>query len=333
MLSRLLSAAAILGLAASVSAQSAPAPLPPLSQAQRAIVEGVPNGRGGEPDRSYVVTNEWGHRVWFPHLEGRGGALVGVGADQTYTLAAAAGSEMIFILDWDAVIPRVHRMYAAIVPECETAEQLLSRFEPEAESATAALIGARLANVPDRDRVVRLYRQYRERLRRYLHNAHQYRHGRTWLNDPSWYTHIRNLHTGHRVVARHGDLTGEITLRAIGDAARALEMPVRVVYFSNAEMFFPNRPSFIRNIENLPTDERSVVLRTVHDPPLEPVPLGRWHYVLQPVSDMRARLATGRYLYRNSLVADLVRAGRRRPRTVTGLSILDDSIPARDDDH
>lgn len=303
----------------------------PLTDDERAIVDAIPDGRGGTVDRSYLVTNEWGHRVFFPHLEGLGGALVGVGSDQSYTLAAASGAELVFMVDYDPIVPRGHRIYNALVPTSPTPDALLARFAPENADASARVIEEQLGDAPDRDAVVRLYRRHRDRLQRYLRNLRGYRHGRTWLNDDAWYAWVRALHAGGRVVARTGDLTAPGTLRGIGDAARALGVPVRTVYFSNAEMFFANGPALVENVQSLPTDERTVLLRTAHDPPLEPAPFCRWHYVVQPFPDYLARLATGRYLYANSMVEDLVRARRRRPRETEGLSVLDARIPMRDE--
>lgn len=324
------SSLALAAFVASLSASSAWAQLAPLNDAQRHIVEAIPDGEGGRVDRSYVVTNEWGHRVWFTHLEGLGGVYVGVGADQSYTLAAAAGSEMMFMVDYDPVIPLVHRMYSVLVPASETPAALIARFEPDAEAENAELIASSLAGAPDAARVVRLYRRFRQRLLRYLNNASRYAHGRTWLSHAPWYNHVRALFQAGRVIARTGDLTASDSVYAIGEAIEQLGLTVRVTYFSNAEQFFPNRPQFIRNVHNLPTDAHSIVLRTVHAPPLEPVPYGRWHYVVQPHADMTARLDTGRYLYRSSIVDDLVRARRLRSREVEGLSVIDDRIPMRD---
>ena len=326
--------AALLPLAA-LAVALAPAPraaaqLTPLTEGERQITAALPEDEGATVERPYVVSNEWRHSLWFDSLEGLGGALVGVGADQNYTLAAASGATMLFMVDYDSTIPRVHRMYEALVTRSETPDALLAHFAPRAEEASAALIEEHLAGQPDAARVARLYRRFRHRLQRYLGNMRRYRHGRTWLNEDAWYAHVRGLFLAHRVVARTGDVTRPTTLRAIGDAARELGQEVRVVYLSNAEMFFPNGPELVANMQNLPTGERTILLRTVHNPRLPDAPLGRWHYVVQPFADYLRRLATGNYYYANSMSVDLVRAGRRRVSTVEGLSRLDDAIPLRE---
>lgn len=299
-----------------------------LSSAARRTADAVPNGRAGTPDRSYVVTNEWGHYLFFPHIESRGGALVGLGSDQLYTLAAAAGSEMIWAVDYDPIIARTHRMYTALFALVDTPEELLALLEEEAEEPTAARLATNLRGRADAEELIEHYRRFRVRLRRYLNNLSHFRLGRTWLNDAGWFAHVRALHRGGRVVARTGDMGGPSTIMAIGNASRELSIPVRVVYLSNAEMFVPNRPQLIANMRNLPTDERSMLLRTLYNPRLSQAPHDHWHYVAQPFTDYLARLGTGHYLYANTIAEDLLRTRRGGD---GGFSVLDGSVPMRTD--
>ena len=306
-------------LAATASGQPAP-----LAAAQRTIAEAVPDGRAGTVDRAYVVSNEWAHRLFFSHLSGLGGAIVAVGADQVYTMAAVAGADLIWAIDYDPTIAAVHRMYGALIAGAASPDALLARFEPGAEEASAEQIGAHYEGAR-RDAAVRVYRRHRARLAVYLRRLHRYRQGRTWLNDDALYAHVRALHRGGRVIARTGDIGGSTTLSAIGAASRQMGIPVRIVYLSNAEMFVPNRPQLVSNMRGLPTDERSVLLRTVFSPRLTSAPRDHWHYVVQPFPDYLARLGTGNYLHANTIVEDLIRAHRGG----SGASVIDGSIPMR----
>ncbi len=296
----------------------------PFTEEQRRVANAVPDGRSGSPERAYVVSNEWAHRLFFPHIEGLGGALVAVGADQAYTIAAVARSEMIWAVDYDPTIAATHRMYSVIIPDAETPEALLERFEPEARASVIARIEAQLG--AEARPVVRVYTRYRARLRVYLRNVRRYRHGATWLNDATLYARVRALHAGGRVIARTADVGGTTTLIAVGDASRALGIPVRVLYLSNLEMFVANRPPLIANMRGLNTDERSVVLRTAYSPRLTSAPRDHWHYIVQPFPDYLARLATGFYLHANTIVEDLIRLRRGGE----GVSIIDASVPMRD---
>ncbi|MFT7520340.1 MAG: sulfatase modifying factor 1, partial [Kiritimatiellia bacterium] len=52
----------------------------------------------------YIYPNEDRAHITFPYIENRGGALLGVGSDQNYTYAAIARSELLFLLDYDAIV-------------------------------------------------------------------------------------------------------------------------------------------------------------------------------------------------------------------------------------
>ena len=115
----------------------------------------------------------------------------------------------------------------------------------------------------------------------------------SWLSDPALYARVRTLFTSGRVVARNGDVTADGALRASGRVARRLGVPVRVIYFSNAEQFFPLGAGYRENVEALPTDERTVVLRTFRERGGPYPPGERWHYLVQPIADQNARLEAG----------------------------------------
>jgi hypothetical protein len=96
-----------------------------------------------------------------------------------------------------------------------------------------------------------------------------------------------------------------------------------VLYLSNAEEYFGYEGGFARNLAALPTDERSVVLRTFRDHRLpRPTDEHAWHYNVQPVSDLRARIAAG-YADSSWLLRDLL---ARPPRE--GVSRLDADVAA-----
>ena len=178
--------------------------------------------------------------------------------------------------------------------------------------------------------IVRLYRVQRRRMHPYLRRARrQPPAGGSWMADATLYDRVRALHRGGRVIARNGDVTADGALRAVARAAERLSIPVRVLYFSNAEQFFPYRADFVENLNALPADERSIVLRTFREEGA-PYPDGeRWHYMVQPLADMRARITENGYRHSRQMVLDLMSVPRRVGED--GVSILDASIPRRYD--
>lgn len=326
----LLGALALALVAARAPAQDAalfsPDPATPLSDAARAIAEGVPSEDTPEPDEHYPVSNEWRHDLWFDAIRDLGGAFVGVGTDQCYTLAAVQNASMVWIVDFDAVVPRVHRMYEVLVGASATPEELVARFDDEREDETAALLEAALAGDPEAREIVRMFRRNTGRFDGYLaHVARLRRDGAptSWLSDPALYARIRTLFASHRIVARTGDVTGATTLRAVGAAASRLGVTVRALYFSNAEQFFRYTPDFRANVAALPTDARSVLLRTFRNRRAPYPDDDTWHFMVHPMPDFRERLDLG-YWRSTEIVDDTLRR-----LSATGMTTITGETPRR----
>lgn len=306
-------------------------PAEPLAGEVLRVANDVPDEVTADVDEHYPMSNEWRHDLWFPHVRDLGGAFVGVGSDQCYTLAAVQDARIVWLVDFDPLVPAVHRMYAVLVGISPTPDALVARFSRERAAETRALLGERLADDPMRPRVLRVFDLQRRRWSRYVSRVSRLsRDGAraSWLSDPVLYARVRALFASGRIVARTGDLTGETTVRAIGAAARALRVPVRVLYTSNAEQFFPYGESFVANLRALPRDERSVVLRTFRDPDATYPAGDRWHYVVHSWSDLADRLERGGYRHSAQIAAELVH--HRRPvQGAHGLTVIDERTRRR----
>ena len=299
-------------------------PLPP---PLRQIAEDVPDEGTPSPDEHYPVSNEHRHDLFFPHIRDLGGAFIGVGADQCYTLAAVQHAELVWIVDFDPLVSLVHRMYAVLVPASEEPRALVARFAPESPAAPEALLRAELAS--GAGPVVSAFRRNRERMHASLrHSARNVvgGEGATWMSDPVLYQRVRALHQGRRIIARNGDLTRDGALRAVARAATRLRLPVRVLYFSNAEQFFRYGEELTASLDALPTDARSVVLRTFRERGAPYPPRDRWHYMVQPVDDMRARIHENGYRRSRQIVLDLMAS---ESLGANGASVVDSRVPRR----
>ncbi len=80
---------------------------------------------------------------------------------------------------------------------------------------------------------------------------------------------------------------------------------MRVLYFSNAEQFFRYTDDFQTNVRSLPTDERTVVLRTFRNRRASYPRFDTWHYLTEPMTDFLERLAMG-YRRSTEIVADVL---------------------------
>jgi hypothetical protein len=308
-----------------------PAPIDPLAPPSDALAQAF---RGGAEDtlsptsEHYLKSNESRHDVWFPYIEGIGGAYVGVGADQNYTVLTTARSEWVFLLDIDPRVALTHRAYEILVEQSETPDALLERFAPDQKNASSKLLEEAMADSPDSDRraVVQNFRGARETLFRHLERVRARTRTdipSTWLSDPERYAWLRRLFLSDRVRIMAGDLTGPSSMKSIGAAAQALGARVRVLYLSNAEEYFKYVSGDYRaNVNALPSDERSVVLRTIYGDRWEHAD-SLWNYQVQPLAHFQGQLVDSGPRSRNRMLDEAASGGDLlRTAEVKGLSLV-----------
>lgn len=302
--------------------KDAPAgPLAPLDDARQAALAAVPDDPEPEQiihDSHYWTSNERSHFVWHEAVRGLGGTYVGVGADQNYLLAGWAESELLVLMDFDAAIADLHEVYRLCFARAETPEAFIALWASEREPELVAMIEAahpdRRAHAP----LVRAATAGRQlisaRLRRV---ARSYRalDIPTFVSDQAQYDHIRTLWQNGRVVTLRGDLTGELAMRELARVLDEQQLPVTILYLSNAEQYFDYGDGFRRNIEALPFTDQAVVLRTLPWSRYGYVDEDeRYHYNIQGAHDFAAWM-------RDSAVLNVGRLLRhRKPTKVTGFS-------------
>ncbi|MCY1068518.1 hypothetical protein OV090_27495 [Nannocystis sp. RBIL2] len=299
----------------------------PLSAEQRATMLAGPEDSLIETPIHYMKSNEVRHDVFFPYVAGKGGVYVGVGSDQNYTLAAAAGSELIFLLDIDQSVVDLHRCYEALIEASPDPKILFDRWKAEAEGDSAKILETAYAGLPDADRkrIVRLYRAARETVYVHLDRVYRRRQGEqptAWMSNPEMYQYIRGMFLADRVRMMAGDLTGPNSLQSVGAAAKAMGLPVRIVYFSNAEEYFDYNKQFVANVEALAGDEQSLVLRTIYSKKWVHADQ-LWAYQVQPLPDYRTRLGDRKNRSRNPMLRYAEIDGTLNKDTgVKGLSLI-----------
>ncbi len=266
------------------------------------------------------MSNEHSHFLWHDAIAGLGGGYVGVGTDQNYLLAAWARSEIVVLVDFDEAIADLHRVYGLLFADAATPEDFLASWRPDAAPHVEARIAIVYADHPRREAILRAFRRSRKlvyaRLRR-VAREYRKRDLATFLTDQDQYDHIRALWRAGRVFPVRGDLTGDAALRGIAAAFRTAQVPVNVLYLSNAEQYFEYGPSFRRNVIDLPFGERAVVLRTLGWSGHGFVEGEEYHYNVQPARNfalwMRVRRVPS---------AGLMLSKKRRTK-IPGSSVLD----------
>jgi hypothetical protein len=288
---RTLVAALVLLMGSAVLAAEAPAPLDPESSRVFGLPEDemVPE----EYDKHFPRTNEWRLDVLFPALKDLGGGYVGVGSDQNYTLAAAAHSELVWLMDRDPVVRDLHRIYLSLIRASETADAFIERFSSTGRKEARRLIAAAYPDPRQHRPLIDRFNGFGSSQYPYFIKQRDRRsNGQpvTWLGDPELYRHVRALALAGRIHAVAGDLTGPTAMAQIATAARRLGVSVHVLYLSNAEDFFRHSSQSRANVANLPRDGRSLLVRTVIMRGLPRAKGSVWHYQTQVLDDYVAKL-------------------------------------------
>jgi hypothetical protein len=294
------------GLTGTAEAQLPADPAALLSPELQSALESIPNEWIRPPEAYYYRSNERRHDLLAPHLHGRGGVLIGVGSDQCYTMAFQARSRLLILVDYDRRIPRVHALYHAILPLAESPEEFLALFDWENRRSTHASLQRAYGNGGNLLGMLRHYRRSREEWQAYLQRVKDI--PGSWLNSQEGFDYIRDLHASNRIMARTADLTGDQTIRRIGAVLRDAGVEVGILYTSNAEQFFEYSEDFIANMDALPTNDRSVLVRTVTRRGLRNAPDGTWHYVVHDFSDFTDRIHH-RYPRAATILFDMIEAG------------------------
>lgn len=308
-----------------------------LSRKERAAFL-VPERDSLKPIKSadrYLRSNETELQVFGPHIDDLGGGYVGVGADQNYTLAAMAKSRFVWLMDYDPWVVTLHRIYRALILESDSPAAFVTRWGNQTE--VQALLGKHYNGDPDLKDMLEIYRRYRRFLQPYLGWSLKRKRGgagTTWLSSSVMYDRVRAMWREGRFQPVPGDLHGERVFQGISRAARRLGVPMRIVYLSNAEMYLPYSKAFVANMKSVPSDARSLLVRTVrHD--RYPMLGDKWHYNVQPFSDdYLRRLESGRYHRIYNMMEDFLRSPRavqQKTMTPRGFSRFSREVPTFDE--
>lgn len=217
----------------------------------------------------YPSSNERRIDLFRSHLEGIGGAYVGVGTDQNFTFIAWARSPVAYLMDFDSVIVYVNRLHFLFLRESTDYATFKKYWSRANRRETAELIRQRLGNAPDYEQYLQAYEVAMrgfsgvpDRLQE-LEWMTAHFGFRSFHNDDGDYQFIRQMVLDGRIQAVLGDMNGETTFREISKSAERLNIPIRLVYLSNAEEYFRYPQSFRLTIQNLYTDDKGMIIRTV----------------------------------------------------------------------
>ena len=260
--------AAMVALCATTTALAAEVP-GPLEEEQRKTLLAItadPAPKSLVRASHYVISNEDRPHLFRPTIDDLGGALIGVGTDQLYMYASWARPTLIIPMDFDQVVVDLHRIYGLFFMVADTPDAFIAMWSPKQRKKSEALIEGAATSPDDLKALRRAYKHGQApvyaRLRRL---RRQYRKAKiaSFVNDVEMYLYLATLVRNGRVHALRGDLTvPDGAMVSVGRALRKLDIPVSLLYLSNAEQYFEFTPAYRSNFEALTYAPDAQILRT-----------------------------------------------------------------------
>ena len=250
---------------------------------------------------SYIKSNESAQWVWRPYIANLGGAYVGLGADQSYSFIAAAKSRWAWIFDYDPQVVRIHTLLHVLIARARTPVELVDAFKARNIKRTRQWIREGLTgDEAERDAVDELYRELRKKLHFHYHKQMQIKRiarGFGWLRTNKNYAYVRKMLAQGRILVVKGNMLNDKVLPAIAERARALNVPVRIYYPSNAAEQWQLTPQYRANVAGLPMDEHSVVLSTLISESFrrDDESPSYWHYLVHGGRDHQTKIQIESY--------------------------------------
>ncbi|HMR07474.1 MAG TPA: hypothetical protein PKA88_16950 [Polyangiaceae bacterium] len=230
--------------------------------------------------RHYFTSNEHAPELFQKSVNGLGGIVTGVGAEQMYLLAGWARADVLVLTDFDDFIVDLHEVYGTLFLEHDNVDAFLNAWSYRAQKQVQAALEKRFPTHESRWRKWRAFGQGRAEVKKRLEALRarfEKANVASFLTDAEQYRWLRTLWQERRVRAVRGDLTQDRALRDLATYAKQTGLVVRVLYLSNAEDYFTFQTRHYRdNVLGLPFDEKSVVLRT------RPYAGSEYEYVVQP---------------------------------------------------
>ena len=213
-----------------------------------------------------IISNEDRLELFKESVADIGGGYAGLGGTQNFLLASWANSEWIWLFDFTQRVVTANRIHIAFLKNAATPEEFRSLWTSKSRTKAMKIIDETFSGEPDMAYIKKTWKVglgYIPWRFRNLDRVTKKYNYKIWLNDPVYYGRLRSLALADRIIARKGNLNGDVTITGIAGTSKKMGVPVRVIYLSNAEEYIKNySDQFKKNFIAMPTDEKSVLLRT-----------------------------------------------------------------------
>lgn len=248
----------------------------PLTDAQKAIFMGVPEDEPPEKlnatredleGRHYLTCDEIWLDKWYPRLKDSGRVYTGVGTDQGYTMISWMKPKIAWMTDYDPWVKRIHQVYAVFFEKAQNIDEFLALWAHTNRKTSNALLLEKLPGTEkERKRTLSVFRQWGPRIHRRLKRVKRWftkRNIPSFVSNEADYTWMRQFVLDGRVRPVLCNLLDKGCFEGIGAALKQLNLPLGVLYTSNAEGYWPYRKQFRANMQAQFVDEKSLLLRTL----------------------------------------------------------------------
>ncbi|MCA9526987.1 MAG: hypothetical protein KC549_11910 [Myxococcales bacterium] len=279
-----------------------PAPTGPLTPEQKALFEGVAEDAPPEKlnavredleGRHYLTCDENWIDKWEPRFRDLGGIYTGVGTDQAYVFIGWMKPTLTYFTDYDPWVGRVHQIYAVAFAESETIDDFIKWWDPKEKKATEARLLEKLpGEVAERKKTLVVFHNAMAKIRRRLVRVRGWfkeRKVASFLTDPAEYAWVRQHVLDGRARPLLCNLLDDRCFKSVGEQSRALGVPVRAIYTSNAEGYWNYPQQFRDNMAAMNFDEKSLIFRTLASKKRN----GDYRYNTQTGASFQAWLANG----------------------------------------
>lgn len=216
--------------------------------------------------RHYLSGDEAHLELFYPGVKDIGGIYTGVGSDQAYLIMGWMKADFAFQTDYDPWIRWLHLGYMAFFDQAEDFDQFRDYWKHKNVKSSAEFLETYYKDHPEKKKIVFVFSRARgkaaTRLRRLQRWMTEY-NVPSFVTDKAQYDHVRAMIKNGRVRPMNCNLLDKNCLVGIGEASRKLSTPVRVLYTSNAEQYWPFGAQYRANIEAQNFDDKSLILRTL----------------------------------------------------------------------
>ncbi len=220
--------------------------------------------------RHFLISDEENPDKYYEKIKDLGGGFAGVGTDQCYLFIGWTKPELAWLSDYDPWVVYLHWAYLALFEANESHEDFVAGWHPKNKETAVALLEKVYADHLKKKQIVEVFEKAHQQVYGRLNRLRRHLEERKipgFVADQESYAFVRDLILAKRVRPLVGNLLAENGLQGIAAVSKALKVPLRALYISNAESYWSYTEQFKENMYAMNFDDRSLIMRTMATKP------------------------------------------------------------------